>query len=171
MIEIQTFLPFSDFDKVASVLDRQRLCKQRVENLQIMQSLTGLKCTPDEDSPDGLRVVPTGTRGWSKHVVTRMWVGYEYALMDYQHAICENWRARSYRDTCEFKSALILAEAAKQPDKQFEQGMPDWMGDERLHSSHRAALLFKAPDHYTQFGWVEEPIWDYWWPRPLATQK
>ena len=40
---MQTFLPHPNFAASAHVLDRQRLGKQRVENLQIMSALLGLK--------------------------------------------------------------------------------------------------------------------------------
>lgn len=38
--KVQTFLPYEDFDKTASVLDRSRLGKQRVETLQLLKALT-----------------------------------------------------------------------------------------------------------------------------------
>jgi hypothetical protein len=34
--------------------------------------------------------------------------------------------------------------------------LPPWFGDERLHSSHRAALLFKNPGWYGKLEWVEK---------------
>jgi hypothetical protein len=42
--------------------------------------------------------------------------------------------------------------------------MPPWFGDERFHSSHRAALLWKAPAIYGAYGWTETPCEDYFWP-------
>lgn len=42
-MELQTFLPYSDFEDSVASLDRQRLGKQRVETLQIMQTLLGVK--------------------------------------------------------------------------------------------------------------------------------
>jgi len=39
---MQTFLPEADFDETAKHLDRKRLIKQSVENLQILKSLAGL---------------------------------------------------------------------------------------------------------------------------------
>jgi hypothetical protein len=41
---------------------------------------------------------------------------------------------------------------------------PPWLGIEEFHSSHRAALLAKDYDWYSQWGWVEKPVIDYWWP-------
>ncbi len=31
-------------------------------------------------------------------------------------------------------------------------------------SNHRAALLYKDPEYYSQFGWTEEPALEYHWP-------
>lgn len=42
---------------------------------------------------------------------------------------------------------------------------PPWLGDERVHSSHRANLLRKKYAHYSQFGWKETPVKGYYWPR------
>ncbi len=39
---MQTFLPEADFDQTAKHLDRKRLIKQSVENLQVLKSLAGL---------------------------------------------------------------------------------------------------------------------------------
>jgi len=39
-----------------------------------------------------------------------------------------------------------------------------YSGEEKLHSSHRAALLLKDQEWYGQFGWTEEPGMEYWWP-------
>lgn len=132
---MQTFLPYPDFHRSAQSLDRQRLGKQRVECLQM------------------LRALQTGSGGWANHVCTKMWAGYETALKCYSNAIIKQWVQRGYKNTMEVY--FIPAE--------FE--MPWWFGDERLHASHRAALLHKLPEWYGQFGWVEEPKLEYWWPR------
>ena len=73
---MQTFLPYPDFAESASVLDRQRLGKQRVETLQVMKALT----------------VPG--YGWQQHPVVKMWIGYERTLLDYQDAFCAEWVGR-----------------------------------------------------------------------------
>ena len=79
---MQTFVPEDTFAKSVRVLDRQRLGKQRVETLQIMKALAGL------------------SKGWVNHPATRMWRGYEQALLDYQDATCNEWLRRGYKDTC-----------------------------------------------------------------------
>jgi hypothetical protein len=48
---------------------------------------------------------------------------------------------------------------------------PPWLGNESLHSSHRAALLYKDYSWYSKFGWSEQPAvpdkkgrLPYYWP-------
>lgn len=53
---MQTFLPYADFDASAASLDTQRLGKQRVENLQIMQALFGVKLVTKQPVHTGIFV-------------------------------------------------------------------------------------------------------------------
>lgn len=139
---MQTFLPYPDFAESARVLDRQRLGKQRVENLQIMKALVT-------------------EEGWVNHPATKMWVGYEHALLLYQTAICDEWvRIRGYKDTCYEKTLLLL----------FDKGygityeMPKWLGDETFHLSHQSNLLRKNPEWYGQFFQGVPDNLEYVWP-------
>ncbi len=95
-----------------------------------------------------------GGGGWSKHPAVAMWRGYERSLEDYQAACIAEWVRRGYNNTM---TAIVRSRASK---------APWWLGDERMHSAHRAALLFKDPGHYGRFGWSETPGLDYWWPVP-----
>jgi hypothetical protein len=67
---MQTFLPYANFSRTASVLDMKRLCKQRVETLQVMKALSD------------------PSYGWQNHPAVKMWRGHRGALMMYQEAIC-----------------------------------------------------------------------------------
>jgi len=137
---MQTFLPYSDFKKTAECLDMRRLGKQRVENLQIMNVLCG-----DSD-------------GWANHPAVKMWYGSEHLLMDYQFAICHEWTDRGYKDTCLSKTLAVCS--------QIQDGFlkPWWLGDDRLHSSHRSNLLRKDYSYYSKFGWDEPDNIEYFWP-------
>lgn len=137
---MQTFLPLPDFAESARVLDRQRLGKQRVENLQVMKALV------------------TRT-GWVNHPVTKMWRGYECMLMTYQEAICSEWTSRGYKDTCQVKTWELHDLACT-----LATETPPWLGDEAFHASHRSNLLRKMPEHYSQFGWTEPDDLPYVWP-------
>ena len=41
--------------------------------------------------------------------------------------------------------------------------MPSWLGKEEFHSSHRANLLRKDFEYYSQFNWQENPDNPYVW--------
>ena len=49
---------------------------------------------------------------------------------------------------------------AKQFAKEFE---PIWLGNKRLHASHRSNLLRKKPDFYKNYGWKEPHDLPYYW--------
>jgi hypothetical protein len=148
---VQTFLPFPDYSLSAKVLDRQRLGKQRVETFQILKALTLPKY------------------GWQNHPAVLMWRGFEIELVEYGIAICNEWVGRGYKDSITSKLEQIKPKLIEQ-ELEIEHAIPPWLGDERLHSSHRAALLSKNYGWYSQFDWSEKPAYDYYWPvtRPSA---
>mmetsp|Transcript_14491 Transcript_14491/g.31434 ORF Transcript_14491/g.31434 Transcript_14491/m.31434 type:complete len:170 (+) Transcript_14491:272-781(+) len=52
--------------------------------------------------------------------------------------------------------------------------LPPWLGDDKLHQTHRSALLYKLRDHYSEFGWAKEisdPQVEYLWPRPIEGKE
>ena len=143
---MQTFLPYSDFAETARVLDRQRLGKQRVENLQIMKAL----------------LVPGS--GWSNHPAVKMWRGHEVHLAEYHLAICHEWvRVRGYKDTCADKMGDLLEE---NPEWSPFAHRPEWLGDATFHRSHQSNLLRKDAAHYGRaFPAVPDDL-PYVWPTP-----
>lgn len=144
---MQTFLPYESFTKSAAVLDRQRLGKQRVENLQIMRALLD------------------PSYGWQHHPATNMWRGHELYLNDYHIVIVGEWTDRGYKDTC-----LEKMDALMQPFIPFTDiGPPAWLGDEAFHASHRSNLLRKAPDHYRQYWPNDLDDLEYVWPTKDAS--
>jgi hypothetical protein len=81
---MQTFLPYPDFQKSASVLDWRRLGKQRVEAFQILKTLE------------------TGRKGWANHPAVQMWYGYNQALGLYMNTMILEWIKRGYKNTMWF---------------------------------------------------------------------
>ena len=138
---MQTFLPYADFERSARALDQRRLGKQRVECIQVVRGLT----------VEGY--------GWRHHPAVKMWRGYEEALSLYFWSMVEEWRRRGYRSTIEL------------PRPEGNVLLPPWLGDERLHASHRSNLLRKEPGWYGNFGWSEQPDLPYWWPRADHTRR
>jgi len=91
---MQTFLPYADFERTAAVLDGPRLGKQRVEVLQICNALHKER------------------GGWVNHPVTRMWRGYEPALVAYGLAIVRAWTAQGKR-TPSARSSCLTCTASR----------------------------------------------------------
>ncbi len=174
---MQTFLPYADFARSAAALDRQRLGKQRVEVLQLLNTFR----------PDRI------LRGWTQHPARLQWAGHLDALARYGLVVCAEWRHRGYRDGCAPKiaaswcrsTAQDLPEGAEDsvPPLMLERidaflsrreeaarrgedplFFPSWFGDERYHASHRGNLLRKDPGWYGVLGWTESPDLPYFWP-------
>ena len=131
---MQTFLPVPNFTQTAELLDYRRLGKQRVEAKQILNALS------------------RGSGGWINHPATCMWRGYQDALGLYMNVMIAEWIERGYKNTME---PVPLPDYIE---------LPPWLGDERVHSSHRAALLAKDSEWYGKYGWVEYPEINYYWP-------
>ena len=136
---IQTFLPYRSFEKSAQCLDVKRLGKQRVEVLQILNTLAGK------------------SGAWQNHPAVLMWKGYESALIDYGVAVCNEWLDRGYKDTC-----LTKIEAYR---KQFKRNtaLPPWLGKRKFHQSHQSNLLRKDFVHYSKY-FAVSPDLPYVWP-------
>ncbi|RDJ34997.1 MAG: hypothetical protein DWQ19_09185 [Crenarchaeota archaeon] len=112
--------------------------KQRLETLHILKVITGK------------------SDAWGKHPIIAMWQGHARALSEYGIAICNEWISRGYKD-----SRLPII-------KTFRKGKlvyPSWIGNEDFHAAHRAALLYKNFEWYSQFNWQEKPELNYIWPK------
>jgi Pyrimidine dimer DNA glycosylase len=148
MAPMQTFLPYPDFARSAEVLDVPRLGKQRVETLQV------------------LRALELGDYGWRSHPVVRMWQGRTPALVAYGLAVVRAWTRLGHADS----TYELISEFAPEVETQAQADLagrgllPSWLGDERLHLSHRSALVRKDPAFYRPvFGDVPDDL-PYHWP-------
>jgi Pyrimidine dimer DNA glycosylase len=148
---MQTFLPYPDFAASAAALDDRRLGKQRVEALQVLRALTR----------EGY--------GWQHHPAVRMWRGHPEAVAAYGLTVCAEWVARGRADTCAATiRGDLLAAGLPQPGPQDELAvkglLPPWLGDERFHRGHRAALVAKMPEHYAPLFGDDADGGPYYWP-------
>lgn len=141
---MQTFVSEPSLTKCVEVLDPRRLGKQRVETLQIMKALAGM------------------TKGWVNHPATKMWRGYEPALMEYQYYTCKHWTEYyGYKDTCFDKTFSVFDEHF---DATIGVELPHWWGDNRVHDSHKKALVFKDPVWYNKVYPNISGEYNYYWP-------
>jgi hypothetical protein len=142
---MQTFLPYPDFVKSAQCLDYRRLGKQRVEAYQILNILTG----------------DTQKKGWRNHPAVRMWRGYETALCVYAIAMCNEWKARGYKDTLTERFVSRLEQLTGGKAEAYE--LPPWFTDDDFHTSHQSNLLRKSAQHYGKYFNVKDDL-PYVWP-------
>lgn len=138
---MQTFLPFPDFIHTAKILDNKRLGKQRIEALQILRSIAS-------------------GGSWRNHPAVRMWEGYEDALGYYMTIMIIEWEYRGFKN----EMLYYVPRASK-------LRLPAWMGDFRLHESHRANLARKDPEYYGKLWPYADKDAPYWWPCGLKDEK
>jgi hypothetical protein len=148
---VQTFLPYPDFAASAATLDDRRLGKQRVEALQVLRALT------------------YPAYGWKHHPAVRMWEGYPDGVAAYGLAVCAEWTGRGRPDTCAATISTDLAAAGRPAPRTQGQlarlcELPAWLGDERVHHSHRSALVRKDPAFYGPLFPDADPEEGYFWP-------
>ncbi len=145
---MQTFFPYPDPHASARVLDNARLGKQRVECVQILNSL----------------LMPVSSKAWRNHPAVKMWRGYEaYLLAEYMGAMLIEWSNRGYKGDLCIAHFRRLADLVPNTIRH-----PHWLGDLAFHESHQSNLIRKKPSHYG-------PIWpdvpdnlEYVWPNPLG---
>lgn len=123
---MQTFLPYPDFKKSASILDYKRLGKQRLENYQILKILLGNK---------------NNKKGYHNHPAVLMWEGYELFLAQYYNAIIEEWVWRGYNNNMGLIDINLVL-------RTNDLIIPWWFNQPKFHRSHRARLIEKDRDFY-----------------------
>jgi predicted RNA-binding protein len=106
---MQTFLPHRNFEKTAKHLDRKRLIKQSVENLQVLKSLAGLY----------------SSGAWKNHPAVKMWSGHEDWLFLYNEAIVKEIIMRGYKNSTMEQFEQIYEENFIM----LESDSPWWLGD------------------------------------------
>ena len=125
---MQTFVPVPSFLESMRSLDKSRLGNQIWR--------------------EGITLI---RGGWSNHPASKMWRGHEYQLGVYLLAGCDVLAERG-KDYPEVRRKIKI-----EMEKFTDTGLPSWWGDDKLHSSHRRALLYKNFEWYSQFGWGESP--------------
>ena len=124
---MQTFLPYSDFELSAQLLDKQRCWKQVVEAHQLLNVLLSRN----------------DKKGWVNHPASRMWYGYEPALQSYYNTFYDF--SVSYHGV---KPNKLSREEISSPTV-----LPPWLGYPSFHHAHQCNLMRKALDD----GWIQNP--------------
>lgn len=115
---MQIFLPSPSFSESAYFLDNDRLRKQQIETEQILKTIMGY------------------SEGWKNHPAVKQFINNEFLLCQYGMQISQECSKRGFESHYNY---------FKEFSEHFsDNGKPWWIGDERLHSSHRSRLLFKG---------------------------
>lgn len=139
---MQTFMAYKTYEESLRCLDYRRLGKQRVEAMQILNTLHG----------------KNKTNAWTNHPCVKMWKDYILELELYHDMAIALWIERGYNNTMKryWDGASI-----KELDS-IEK--PQWL-TKGFCDSHRSNLLRKDKVYYSQFGWNIEDNLPYIWPR------
>ena len=133
---MQVFIPDSNFQRCAEILDTKRLVKQLLEGRQILTILAG-------ESPSG---------AWRNHPAVKMFEGYEHDLYFYLKAIRNEMEQRGYKWE---KNWAVIQDTYKRNfvDQPYEA--PYWMLDNEMYTNvimtHRGRLWEKDRIHYSEF--------------------
>jgi hypothetical protein len=133
---MQTFLPYTDFTKVAQTLDSKRLNKQILEGYQILKALSN-------DNPKTT---------WRNHPASKMWQGYEFGLFDYIFAMVDEANLRGIKTINNVNNLRALRDEVS---FKWGQGRPFWFFDrslvDRITVTHQANLFRKDSVAYAAF--------------------
>lgn len=124
---MNTFVPVTDFNQIAEMLDDRRLNRQRADVTAILRKLM------EEESEDD-------------HPLVKMWRGNERFLCRYGMAICMEHQARG--NTGQTAEKILEYRAQFDPETDVE---PEWWGETKVHDSHKSYLVRSQPSHYRQF--------------------
>jgi hypothetical protein len=160
--EIMTWLPYQDFLTTFQTLSDYHVGRQMHEAGIVLDYLVGIG---HEKLCDRFRT-------------TRMWKGYPSALAFYHSmAIREHvmrggrpLRTAAYDFYHGFQiETLHYAHRKLVPVQEIEY--PPWLGDERLHASHRGALFRQYPEHYFhRTDWIEYKDLPLFWPESAGEE-
>ncbi|SHO33377.1 Hypothetical protein BQ3484_309 [Cedratvirus A11] len=127
------------FAEVASIMDRQRAGKQRVEAMQLLDVLLARK--------------PLSS--WKNHPATKMWSPWTEALKLYHNMFIKEWIKRGYKNTMKLE---------KIDEKKIEaQGVPEFITNKHFIERMQANLLHKDAEFYGEYEWEVRPAVGYYW--------
>ena len=147
-----TWLPYANMRLSAHVLDASTL------GVQLGQTITILRIIAHKNCGGQLRY----------HSTTLSWMEHPGALVLYADCIYREIAARGY-DLEDVPPSPRSADGLSLYDIPSEwcardPTVPDWLGIERIHASHRASLLNKDLAWYSQYAWLESPAHRMEWP-------
>lgn len=119
---MQTFMPHTEFNRIARSLDTVRLNKQITECGQMLSALFG------------------DSRGYANHPATQAWQGYESGLYCYAAAMANQWFTRTRKSS--HGGWSNCANYACMFDGTHR--VPWWIGCTSFHETHQSRLIHKG---------------------------
>ncbi len=101
--------------------------------------------------------------GYRHHPASKMWRGYEAALIAYAAVMCEEWTALGFGDTC-LPQIAARGQVRTQAELAELRELPPWLGDPDFHRAHQSNLIRKDPDRYGRLFPGVPPDLPYIWP-------
>lgn len=126
---MQIFLPYPSFTESSKILDTKRLGNQRNEIYQI------------------IKILYFKSTGYMHHPIVKMWAGYESSLILLYNETITAWINRGYKNSMPLIDIRTVGKIL----------IPDWFGQNEVHSKYRSLLLSKNFDYYSKLGWIESP--------------
>lgn len=81
----------------------------------------------------------------------------------------QEWVNRGYNNTMK-TYGILYSKESQSFYWQLEAYVPPIWLDDQFCSYHRSTLLYKNYEYYSQFGWSEEPKYEYLWPTKVGKQ-
>lgn len=161
---VNTFLPYDSYTRCAKSLDSKRLNKQIVECKQIIHVHLGV-----------LTKKGTITKGYKNHPATKMWKDNLDSLLIYYQACIDEWVSRGGKASNYMPIEPVFLNGKSYigyypwPESErilieYKNKAPFWLGNSKLHESHRSNLLRKDRQFYSQFNWECSDDLPYYWP-------
>lgn len=154
-----TYMPLPSILDSVAALPSGVLRPQLIDCLNILEHLSGFRA--------GMLYAPA----------VQMWVGAARGLFIYTDAIQERMDAEKLsspsiqvtKDKIRIATTMILEQEAfaEHPS----DSSPFWLGDDRVHASHRSRLLTNYPQAVSRFNWTEPQHLTIFWPGPKPKPK
>jgi len=132
-----TLLPFPNFSASLNLLDDDTLLEVRDSSFSMLNGILRnytMNCLEDEWD---CMVSWINCEATLSH-----YVASSAAIADYRGLTSDIWK-EVYELAVEYKLGAEFP--------------PLWVGEKRIHSNHRAYLLYKNPDFYKKYSWSEVP--------------
>ena len=124
---MQVFIPYKDYEQSLASLDSQRLNKQALETTQLLDIMFDLPTKTGKERT-----------GWLSHPALLAWKQNPGALIEYLICNIKELENRNMSPENYLEKLKIYRKFTTNTDA------PIWLGDERIHSSHRVRLLQKG---------------------------